>query len=68
MTSGKPKTFYSTVSAAKELGVSLRTIGRLSEDYDIEPMRVEGRGVRLRHFWLEPHLVEFRKHLKGNRA
>lgn len=61
----RSKFFYSTTSAAKALGVSVRTIGRITTDHNIEPMKFEGHGCRLRHFWSVNDLKDIRRHLKA---
>ena len=59
-----PKFFYSTLSAAKELGISRRTVERMTERLGITPLMFESRGAR-RHFWSRHHLAEIRKHLRA---
>ncbi len=58
----RPRFFYSTVNAAKALGVSRRTVDRVAERERIQPIVIDS-GVR-HHFWTRPQLTELRKHLR----
>ena len=60
----KERYFFSTPRAAHFLGVSVRTIGRLSVDHDLDPLVFEGSG-RIRHYWTRPILLQMQKCLKS---
>jgi len=57
--------FFSTASAAKELGVSNAHIARLTTKHGIEPLKFEAVG-QTKHFWTADHLGLIRRHLKAS--
>jgi len=63
----KPRLFYSTRNAAKAIGVSLRTVARLSERYNVEPHRFEGQAHSM-HIWTRDQLKEMKRHLRFKSA
>ena len=63
----KLRRFYSTPSAAKEIGRSIRSLARIAESLGLHPLVFGSGKIRRRYMWTADHIESFRKHLEASK-